>query len=583
MKQLLAIFTLILSLLGSDYSYYEYGHLKELHPLPTKRATGNLLYFQDGSSILGAPNRVIFRLKPECGQSTPMTSPTDSVAKAFELSRKLFESGCVLYAHPDFLLFPKRRFDPLFDPQQWHLHNYGQFYSKPDIDLNIYEAWLYTKGAGVTLALIDDGFDTGHPDLQEAFIGGYSILFHTPQITPNNIYEFHGTLCAGLAGARLNGVGVVGVAPQADLYGVKLLLSDDQGNPLPIYSSDIVQAFLYASRADVISCSWGTYHVAEAVANIIEELATKGRNGKGIPIVFASGNDGMPQEYWAEDESALESVIAVGGVTNLGEHPWYSNYGPALDFVAPSGSSTLAISTTDLRGAGGLARGYYNHPDYTYATDLTGFIGTSAAAPQVAGVIALLLARDPDLTRVQIYAILRESAKKVGDLPYFDGRNDYFGYGLVDAKRALELTISRKVQREVQNRSYPIAGYFLNYGPNPFDWIYVSASLRLVGKLEGMEEDGTLRWRLLHFGQIFKEDRTISFIGAQDPFSATFEGKEFQIAGYFTRYGEGIFDWIYVSKGGKSYKLEGLDYTQHLLWIDLPMEGIVTGNMIQFR
>ena len=450
------LFLLALHLFG--WEFYQHGKLQHLTPLPL-RSISSIHYFLTPRGVrIGVDNRVVFLPKSkECKErifqryrfsykriGKSFLFFTSSSKEAFDVANSLYESGCVEYAHPDFLVSPKKRFlDPLF-PQQWNIYNYGQYGITPDIDLNVYEAWRYSEGAGIKVALIDDGFESFHEDLQGAFAGGYDILHDSTNFAPKNPYELHGTLCAGVIGARNNGKGLIGIAPKAKLYGYKLFSTDSEGNPLPIYTSDIVRAFQMASSADVISCSWGTYDVADNVREIIDYLAHHGRDGKGIPIVFADGNDGMDQSYWANDESALDSVIAVGAVTDSGEVAWYSNYGPALDFVAPSGGGSLNIASTDLMGDAGLADGRYGHPNYAYAIDDTGFNGTSAAAPQVAGVIALMLAKDPSLTRDEIVDILKRTARKVGNLPYINGRNDYYGYGLVDAKAAMEEVIRRE-------------------------------------------------------------------------------------------------------------------------------------------
>jgi subtilisin family serine protease len=591
MKKILYALVLISVSPVFAWHYYSHGEQKELYPLKSFSRNINIAFFETSSGIrVGVGNKIVFKPKSKyCEnkiikkynykyyvENENIVLLVNDYKESIKISNEIYESGCVEFSHPDFLIFPKKRnMDPLFVPHQWNIYNFGQFYSKVDVDLNVYEAWLYSEGEGVKIALIDDSFDIKHEDLNEAFFGGYDVIYQSNDIQPSNRYEFHGTLCAGVIGARRNGKGIVGIAPKSQLYGVKLLISDQNGEPIPLYTTDIVRAFWQAKDVDVINCSWGTYNVADNVRLIIDKLAREGRNGKGIPIVFASGNDGMPQYYWENDESALDSVIAVGAVTNLGEHPLYSNYGPLLDFVAPSGGGTVSIATTYLRGSWGLANGYYGHPDYTYANDATGFNGTSAAAPQVTGVIALMLARDPDLSKDEIVAILKKTAKKVGDIPYYNGRNDFFGYGLVDAKSALEEVIRRKVLKEIANRSYPVAGYFIHYGSGPFEWVYVSASLHSVAKLEGMDEKGYLRWKMLSFDHVERNGSQIRFVSPlrKGGLEQRLSEKPWDIDGFFVHYDKGAYDWLYVPKiGTKVYKLEGLDYEKDFLWVDIEIK-----------
>jgi len=603
MKLFLSFFLMLSLLMGGEWSYYNNGHKVSLTPLPSKTRSIDLLFFKTPTDqTIGAGKELILKPKDDlCLKKILQQYPhhrslptgeivlsTSSAKESFLLSKKLYQQGCVLFAHPNFLLFPnKRSFDPLFS-QQWNLHNYGQDDSMPDIDLNVYEAWQYATGKGVKVAIIDNGFDLAHPDLQQAFTAEKDLIDYDDNASFDNTYEAHGTCCAGLIGARKNGIGIQGIAYDASLIGIKLIGSYADGSDKPLLVSNIVLAFWYAKKfkADVINCSWGTYSVVDAVRNIIDDLAANGRDGKGIPIVFASGNDGRAQWYWANDESALPSTIAVGAVTNLGDLAWYSNYGPALDFVAPSGGGTLAIATDDLTGNLGYADGTFGHPNYCYATDTTGFNGTSAAAPQIAAVIALMLERNPELTRDEIYDILAKTAKKVGNIPYVDGKNDYFGYGLVDAKAAVEEAIRRRVQDDIINRTFPINGYFIQIGKNQFDWVFVHNNL--VAKLAGITSSKELLWDPIlknAFTSIDYENSSISFGQAKKSNQLTrlLAGKTFPMAGYFVHYGLGMYDWIFISSSDRCYKLEGLDYRGDFLWIELSLHPLKQKDRVTFR
>jgi len=594
MSKKFSLFLCLLPLFG--WEYYHDGKLESLTPLPslTKSITR---YFQTPRGIkVGVDNRLIFKPKNLACQKKILASyssyeilPNGDILlfvkdpkEAFEVSKKIYESGCALFSHPDFLVFAKKRsFDPLF-PQQWNYHNVGQYGIEPDVDLDLYEAWQYATGKGVRIALIDNGFDLTHPDLLGTFIRMIDLVDYDDDASYDNAYEVHGTACAGLVAAKKNDEGIVGAAYGAKLVGIKLIGSYPTGEDRPLYVSSIVRSFLYAddAGAEVINCSWGTYDAADAVKDVIAYIAEEGRGGRGTPIVFASGNEGRGQWYWAYDESALPSVIAIGAVTDLGEPAWYSNYGPALDFVAPSGGGVLRIATTDISGPLGYADGSYGHPDYCYAIDYTGFNGTSAAAPQVAGVIALMIQRDPDLTRKEIVDILRSTAKKIGPIPYDRGRNDYMGYGLVDADDAIKEVVRRKVIRSIKGKAFPLYGYFIRIGPGPFDWVYISADKSVVAKLDGMESDGTLRWDPVlrgAFSDIVIDGESVIFFEALSPHSLALSlgGQRFSIAGYFTKFGDGAYDWIYVDRETSlSFKLEGLDYDSRILWIDLPLQAL---------
>jgi subtilisin family serine protease len=120
-------------------------------------------------------------------------------------------------------------------------------------------------------------------------------------------------------------------------------------------------------------------------------------------------------------------TIAVGACTDFGLRSDYSQYGPDLDFLAPSNGGLKSILTTDRMGLKGDDPGNY----FQY------FGGTSAATPLASGVAALMLSRNPNLTADQIRTILRQTCEKIGDEPYVAGRNDHFGYGRIDAKAAV--------------------------------------------------------------------------------------------------------------------------------------------------
>jgi subtilisin family serine protease len=120
-------------------------------------------------------------------------------------------------------------------------------------------------------------------------------------------------------------------------------------------------------------------------------------------------------------------TIAVGAGTDFSLRSDYSQFGPGLDFLAPSSGGQRDICTTDRTGSQGDDPNNYNFD----------FGGTSAATPLASGVAALMLSRNPNLTAAQIRTILRQTCQQIGDQPYTGGRNDYYGYGRIDAKAAV--------------------------------------------------------------------------------------------------------------------------------------------------
>ncbi|HHD84332.1 MAG TPA: hypothetical protein ENK93_05580, partial [Campylobacteraceae bacterium] len=166
--------------------------------------------------------------------------------------------------------------------------------------------------------------------------------------------------------------------------------------------------------------------------------ATKGRNGKGILIFFAAGNDHKNLDTAGiDDESESPWAISIAASTERNTIASYSNYGSSVDFIAPGGTLGGKLVTTDKMGAEGYTDWNYNF----------NFAGTSAAAPIAAGVGILILAADPDLTRDEVLDIMRKTAVKIGDYPYDEkGWNAHAGYGLIDAGKAVSTAYRLRMQ-----------------------------------------------------------------------------------------------------------------------------------------
>jgi subtilisin family serine protease len=314
--------------------------------------------------------------------------------------------------------------------QQWYIDKSADLSTREYIDQ---DAGIHThnlldtySGKGVKIAIIDDGVDVNHEDLRGAFIALYDSSTKTTDVY--NADDGHGTSVAGIIAARSNGVGIRGIASRAEVIFLKYkeLMSD----------AETIELFNKAEEfgADIINCSWGTYDVSDAVKAKIVDLANNGRNGKGTLIVFAVGNDDIDLDA-ENDESSIEEVIAVGATDEENLRARYSNYGSSLDVMAPGGYY-VGLTTTDNRGYSGYADG-----DYVFYNSSKSFIGTSAAAPVVSGVLAILLEKYPDLTREEVFALLKRTSDKVGteNIEYnADGFNQYYGYGKINLSALLQ-------------------------------------------------------------------------------------------------------------------------------------------------
>ncbi len=303
--------------------------------------------------------------------------------------------------------------------QQWSINKDTAFYEQNSIDgdahINAWQIMSRYEGRKIKVAVIDNGFDVSHPEIKDQIIATLSIASNgsvTSDVSHSSSSDFHGTAVSGIIAAKNDAEGVRGVAAEVELILIKI--------PMESYTDATgVSAFNEAMQygADVISCSWGTGDVSDIVKAKIEEAAHTGRGGRGTIIVFAAGND---DAEIGNDESSIPSVLGVGATDGDNLRTPYSSFGATLDLVAPGGYA-LGITTIDpLEDAGASLDGYIRYDEMRDSEDVF-FIGTSAAAPIISGVIALLLEANPTLTQEEIFALLRSNSDKIGqNVPYID-------------------------------------------------------------------------------------------------------------------------------------------------------------------
>jgi subtilisin family serine protease len=340
-------------------------------------------------------------------------------------------------------VFPNDEYFPL----QWHLHNTGQSGGTPGADIRAPEAWEITTGdPNITVAVIDNGVDSNHPDLVNNLVPGYDFLDNDDQPDPalDHWFNGHGTCCAGLIAAQgNNGIGLSGVTWNCKLMPIRRGGVRADGGIYSTTLADTATAFRWVAThgADIFSDSWSGYSspqpiIQSAIADVTK-LGGIGRNGKGCVLLAAVGNNSSPIAKYPE-------VIVVGATDDNDVRCSYSNYGPALAIMAP-GAPTLDWEPTQGRGwiwttdIAGMA-GYFPYPPYLDISDYTLFAGTSASCPIAAGVAALILSVEPDLTGYEVRHFLERSAKDLGD----PGRDDYYGWGRVDARAALDMVLAKR-------------------------------------------------------------------------------------------------------------------------------------------
>ena len=350
------------------------------------------------------------------------TSKVAQVAKAAQASDQVVAPNDTLY------------------PQQWNLHGTK--------GLAAPEAWKTTLGAGVTVAVIDSGI-VKHPDLDANVLPGYDFITE-PSIardgngrdsdpTDQGNWEeagvcdadseasesnWHGTHVAGSIAAIMNNKrGIVGVAPNSKILPVRAL------GMCGGYDSDIADAMVWAAGgtvegvpansnpAQIINLSLGGEGTCPATySKAIAEV-----NKRGAILVVAAGNDGQDTSKVAPANCG--GSIVVGATDQEGKRSDFSNYGKLVDVSAPGSSimSTVDLGTTVSKGAG-----------------YTEYDGTSMAAPQVAGVIALMKSVDPSLTAERAKQILKQSSKPLTcDV-------NACGSGIVNAASALAMVQGKK-------------------------------------------------------------------------------------------------------------------------------------------
>lgn len=269
-------------------------------------------------------------------------------------------------------------------------------------------------GTGVRVAVLDTGVDYTHPELSAAYRGGYDFIADGTDPLDDS-YDSHGTHVAGIIASALDQKGTVGVAPGASLYAVKVLDGGGFGD-LGTIVAGIDWAI--ANRMDVVNMSFGTQETSPAL-----EAACNRAAAAGLVLVAATG-------YRATDAvsypAAYPSVIGVGATDSSDAATNFSPVGPAVGLMAPG----LSILSTLRGGAYGA------------------LTGTSQSAPHVAGAAALLLSagiRDENgdgLRADEVRVRLQATAKDLGAA----GRDDHFGFGLVDLRTALAFCPVRELE-----------------------------------------------------------------------------------------------------------------------------------------
>lgn len=377
---------------------------------------------------------------------------------SMDIANEIYLTGIANYSEPNFFGINAFQFipnDPYFH-RQWALRNLGNnvpggVTGTPGCDMRLDSAWDITRGESyVKISIVDTGIDTLHEDLADNLVPNSQYDFYD-----NDPFAFdewgHGTSVTGVAAAvGNNSLGMSGVAPECKLIAIK------SGGVAGVSNTTaLVNGLIYCTQIGswISNNSWG-WSISSAIDNAIQDGVTLGRNGKGIVFCFATGNSNTsPLLYPASNAN----VISVGGVSpcNTRKSPascdgesWGANFGVGLDVVAPC---TKIISTDNTGGPGNPwpAGGIHGFTDGDYDTVRW---GTSYASPNAAGVCALMLSLDSNLTWDSVRAILNMTADKVGPYSYNAAGplpnlgntwNNQMGYGKINAFNALKYLHAR--------------------------------------------------------------------------------------------------------------------------------------------
>ena len=342
--------------------------------------------------------------------------------------------------------------DTHYTSEQWYLKNTGQSYHTSsasttqgavDMDINWQPVFENSalRGSGVTVAVIDSGVNSNHPDLQGSLwvnpfekgdgidndgngliddINGWNFIDENNQLVDG---LGHGTNATGIIASVANTKGVIGIASQAKVMTLKVLNSMGNGS-----TADVVQAINYAvfKGAKVINMSFGgpgasTTAVTQACTNAVT---------LGVTLVAAAGNSNQDIDASNFGPANLPTVIAVGSIDSQGNKASFSNTGTKLELVTPGAFilSPRAGSSSELP-QNILSDGSVLPDGYIIRS------GTSFSTPMVAAAAALLLEQNPALSVNDIRTRLQQTARDLGSV----GKDTQFGYGLLNVAAALNV------------------------------------------------------------------------------------------------------------------------------------------------
>ncbi len=384
-----------------------------------------------------------------------------SVRVALEESQRLAKRPDVLVSHPvrrrsmqKMAPMAKRPNDPLF-PTQWPLENRDSTTGdRLGPEFNIREAWAGSTGQGVVIGIADDGVDLAHTDFLGQGADDLHFNFTTGKADGNPVAsnQGHGTLVAGLALAKAdNNRGIAGVSPGAKLASLVIWTpGDDFGS-----EEEVADMLQYRNDAvHVQNHSWGNSTIeqldtAVLEAKAIERAIESGRGGKGVVMIRVAGNERSSDWNASSDGYSNDPrVVTVGAVGPDGRVVGFSNVGACVLCAGLIGNTAgdHPVYSTDRMGALGWNRKFSADDPEVGSYHAIARGGNSFTAPQIAGVTALILGANPNLTYRDVQQVLIHASRhydfadpflRPNAAGYWFSTNT--GYGVPDAGAAVRL------------------------------------------------------------------------------------------------------------------------------------------------
>ena len=399
-----------------------------------------------------------------------------SVRVALEESQRLAKRPDVLVSHPvrrrsmqKMAPMAKRPNDPLF-PTQWPLENRDSTTGdRLGPEFNIREAWAGSTGQGVVIGIADDGVDLAHTDFlgQSADDLHFNFTNGKTDGNPAASNQGHGTIVAGLALAKAdNGKGLAGVSPGAKLASLVIWTAgDDFGT-----EEEVADMLQYRNDAvHVQNHSWGSSTIEQLDAAVLEAKAIEraietGRDGKGVVMIRVAGNS--REEDWSAGDDGYSNdprVVTVGAVGPDGRVVDFSNVGACVLCAGLIGSTAgdHPVYSTDRMGALGWNRSSSADDPEVGSYHAIARGGNSFSAPQIAGVAALILGANPNLTYRDVQQVLIHASRHYDFADPFlrpNAAGYWFslntGYGVPDAGAAVRLAKRWKNAGVLVKKSY---------------------------------------------------------------------------------------------------------------------------------